>query len=226
MHEIKPLAQGYWFKSGNDLYFALIPIIYEEKSMKYLRYILFTFSALTISALLCAAAPATFEQSKPLRIAVVNFKKCVEKSKVGQKEQSNFDSSKKQMEKILEEKEKALADVATKFNDIDYLDSLSAEAEAELKRQYRTLTQEFSQQQQQFYQQLSQTNVVIIQKLQDKVVKASQEVSKKYQIDLVLNDEVAFFSAPTLDVSDLVIQLLDETEKESDASKTQPASAK
>ena len=31
---------------------------------------------------------------------------------------------KKQMESILEEKEKSFADVAGKFNDIDYLDSL------------------------------------------------------------------------------------------------------
>jgi outer membrane protein len=185
--------------------------------MKYLRRILFVFATAAAAALVCSAVPGTFEQNKPLRIAVVNFKKCVEKSKVGKKEQANFDSMKKEMEKILTEKEKALADVAGQFNDINYLDSLSPEAEAKLKQQYRTLTQEFSQQQNQFYQQLSQANVTIIQRLQEKVTKASEEVAKKQQIDLVLNEEVGFYVGPSLDISELVIKVLDEMEKEGDA---------
>jgi outer membrane protein len=188
--------------------------------MKLLRRMVFTFTTLALAGVLCSAAPNSFEQNKSLRIAVVNFKKCVEKSKVGQKEQGNFDTLKKQMEKVLEEKEKALADVATKFNDIDYLDSLSPEAETELKRQYRTLNQEFSQLQNQFYQQLSQTNVQVIQKLQEKVTSAAQEVAKKNQLDLVLNEESCFFVIPNVDISEEVIQALDKIENETPAVKT------
>ena len=156
------------------------------------------------------AAKKSFDQSKPLRIAQVSFKTCVEKSKMGQKEQANFDGMKKQMESVLEAKEKSLSEVSGKFNDIDYLDSLSPDAEAELKRQFRTLTQEFNQQQQQFYQTLSQTNMMIIQKLTEAVTKASTEVAKANNIDLVLNEESAFYAVATIDISDLIVRSMDE----------------
>lgn len=187
---------------------------------------LFTAATFLFSGSAAAAdAPAKFEQTKPLRIAMVNFKTCVEKSKVGQKEQAAFDAMKKQMETIMEEKEKALTDVATKFNDIDYLDSLSPDAEAELKRQFRTLNQEYQQQQQQFYQALSQTNMLVIQKLTDDVTKAAEEVAKANNIDVVLNSEGAFFSVPAIDISNLVIRVLDDKfEKDSkDAKPAAPA---
>lgn len=198
--------------------------------MKFISRLLMTFT-LALGATCALLAPTaadaatTFEQTKPLRIALVNFKTCIEKSKMGQKEQASFDAMKKQMESILQEKEKSLTDVAGKFNDIDYLDSLSPDAEAELKRQFRTLNQEFNQQQQQFYQALSQTNLMIVQKLTEAVTKASAEVAKKNQIDVVLNDEGCFFATPAIDISDMVTVVLDEMfEKEgSDTKLTTPS---
>lgn len=170
-------------------------------------------------------AADAFEQTKPLRIAYTSFKTCVEQSKFGKKEQGAFDTMKKQMETILHEKEKALNDVASRFNDIDYLDSLSPDAEAELKRQYRTLNQEFNQQQNQFYQTLSQTNVAIIQKLTESVTKASAEVAKQNQIDIVLSDESCFYTVPTIDISKMIIKAMDEAfDKDSkEDKKTTPA---
>ena len=44
---------------------------------------------------------------KALKIGVVNFKLAVEESKAGKQEQTNFESLKKQMESVLEEKERA-----------------------------------------------------------------------------------------------------------------------
>lgn len=171
------------------------------------------------AALFCSAAPAE-GADKPLKIAVVNFKTCVEKSKLGQKEQASFEAIKKQMETVLEEKEKNLTDIAAKFNDIDYLDSLSPEAEADLKRQFRTLNQEFSQQQNQFYQTLSQTNVKVVQKLTDTVAQLSKEVAKLQQIDLVLNDDGCFYCSDTLDISNLIVEAMDKAfEKEAKESK-------
>ena len=185
----------------------------------------FILSLMTAAFVACCAvahaeeakpASKSFEQTKAPRIAIVSFKTCVEKSKLGQKEQAAFDAMKKQMETILEEKEKSLSDVAGKFNDIDYLDSLSPDAEAELKRQFRQLNQDFSQQQQQFYQTLSQTNMMVIQKLQEAVTKAAQEVAKANNIDIVLNEESSFFAVPSLDISAIVISKMDENfEKDS-----------
>lgn len=194
--------------------------------MKILRHLMLTVACATavIGSAEAAETAASFEQSKPLRIAVANFKTCVEKSKMGQKEQAHFDAMKKQMETILAEKEKALTDVAGKFNDIDYLDSLSPDAEAELKRQFRTLNQEYSQQQQQFYQTLSQTNVLIVQKLTEAVTKASEAVAKKNQIDLVLSDESSFYHISSIDISPLVIRVMDEN-FEKDSKDAKPAAS-
>lgn len=45
-------------------------------------------------------------QASSLKIGVVNFKRCVETSKLGKLEQANFEALKKQMESVLGEKEK------------------------------------------------------------------------------------------------------------------------
>ena len=77
---------------------------------------------------------------------------------------------------IDEQKEKALNDIAGKFNDPDYLDSLSADAETEIKRKFRAQTQEFSNYQNQYLQILQQTNLKVIQKLTEAV----SDAAKKY----------------------------------------------
>lgn len=187
--------------------------------MKNLRRVALSFFTLAIAGVvLCAAAPNekvnqnkdAFDPPKQLKIAVVDFKECVEKSKLGKQEQGNFDALKKQMETILEEKEKALNDIASKFNDIDYLDSLSPEAEADLKRKFRALNQELTQQQSQYYQALNQANIKIIQRITDTISAASKEVAKKYKIDLVLNEDSAFFKTGSLDISPFVVVVMDE----------------
>lgn len=146
--------------------------------------------------------------NKPLKIAVVSFKTCVEQSKMGKHEQSTFESMKKQMESVLEEKEKALNEMATKFNDPDYLDSLSPEAETELKRKFRAQSQEMSGYQNQYMQILQQTNMRVIQKLTEATSEASKKYAQDNKIDLILNEESFYFS-PELDISKEVIALLD-----------------
>jgi outer membrane protein len=152
-----------------------------------------------------AASPA-----KDLKVCVVNFKQCVEKSKMGKQEQANFEALKKQMESVLEEKEKTLNEMATKFNDADYLDSLSPEAETDLKRKFRALNQELTQMQSQYMQTLNQTNFKVVQKLNENVAKSAEEIAKKENYDLVLNEEAIYFYKPTLDITSKVVAFLDE----------------
>jgi outer membrane protein len=176
---------------------------------------LFSLSAFAVSGLIFCAAiapekPENFDPPKQLKIAIVDFKTCVEKSKLGKQEQANFDALKKQMETILEEKEIALNDLAGKFNDMDYLDSLSPDAEAELRRKFRALNQELTQQQSQYYQALNQANIKIIQKITDVIAEASKEIARKHKIDLVLNEDGAFYKIADLDISNLVITSMDE----------------
>lgn len=164
------------------------------------------------SAPLAAADADSFSIKK---IGFVNFKSCVENSKAGKQEQTNFESLKKQAEQTMQQREKELSELASKLQDADYLDSLSKEAEADLKHKYRTMSQELMQQQQQLYQTLSQANFKIIQKLTEEVNKAAKVVAEKNGLDVVVNEEACFYFSSKLDVSNLIVQELDATfEKE------------
>ncbi len=144
-----------------------------------------------------------------LKIGVVNFKDIVEHSKFGKLEQSNFEMLKKQMESVLEDKEKTLTELSNKFNDPDYVDSLSSEAESELKHKFRMINQELGQIQAQYYQTLNQANMKILQKLNEFVAKASTKIAQENHLDLILNDDGGFYYSPELDISKKVITALD-----------------
>lgn len=166
----------------------------------------FAFVALCPLAVEAAAAKAD-QGFKP---RYINFKMCVEKSKFGKQEQASFESLKKQMETMLGEKEKTLTDMADKLNDPDYLDSLSPEAETELKRKYRTLGQEMSQQQQQYLQTLQQANFKILEKLDDVIAQASKTVAQKNGFHVIINDDNTFYYDPELDVTNDIVVVMDE----------------
>lgn len=166
------------------------------------------FCIMCLAAALMGNANAQ-EPNSSVKIRTVNFKKCAEQSKIGKQEQTSFEAIKKQMETVLLEKEKSLNEMAAKFEDVDFMDGLSSEAEVELKRKFRAQSQEFAQLQQQYVQALQQTNFKIIQKLSSAVAKAANEVAQKSKVDMVVNDEVAFFTAPSLDISSEVVTIMD-----------------
>lgn len=160
-----------------------------------------------LALILCTASANAAD--KPTKIRVVNFKSCVEKSKIGKQEQGSFESLKKQMETVLEEKEKNLNELVSKLEDPNYLDSISAEAETELKRKFRALSQEMQAQQQQYMQTLQQANFAIVQKISETLNNATKVVAEKEKYDLVLNDESSFFYNKDLDISDQVVVEMD-----------------
>lgn len=174
--------------------------------MKRISLRLLQLSAAFLSCfLLLSAAP----NEKSLKVGLVNFKKCVEDSKVGKREQVTFEALKNKMESVVEEKEKELNDLADKLNDPDQLDLMSAEAETELKRKFRALSQEMNQLQQQYYQSLNQTNMKIVQSLADLVAQAAEQVAKEEQYDILLNDESAFYYDKSLDISPRIVVKMD-----------------
>ncbi|KAF3362020.1 putative Skp-like protein [Chlamydiales bacterium STE3] len=189
--------------------------------MKRISFKILKMSALLVSSyMLMAAAPtesASTTTQKALKIGMINFKRCVEDSKIGKQEQDTFEAMKKKLEDVLEEKDKELSALAEKLNDPDQLDLMSAEAETELKRKFRALSQEMSQMQTQYYQSLQQTNFKIVQGLSENVGTAAEQVAKEENYDLLLNDEGAFFYNKALDVSSKVTakmdQLFDEESK-------------
>jgi outer membrane protein len=159
--------------------------------------------------------------AKALKVGTVDFKKAIEVSKAGKQQQVSFDALKKQMETVLDEREGKLNEIAEKFNDPDYIDSLSAEAEAELKHKFRVLSQELSQIQNQCYQALNQANMKILQELNDQIVEASKKLAQDGKYDLILNNEGCFFCNSSIDVTDEITKLMDAaTESAEKANKT------
>lgn len=166
---------------------------------------------LAVCALLSAEAEEGVKEKnyKDLKIGLVDFRACVEDSKLGKQEQAAFEAVKKKMESVLEEKEKELNELADKLNDPDQLDLMSAEAETELKRKFRALSQDLSQLQAQYYQSLNQTNMKIVQSLADTIAEASEMVAEEDHFDLLINNESTFFCKGTLDVSPKVVAKMD-----------------
>ena len=61
------------------------------------------------------------------------------------------------MASLLEDTEKQINELATKFNDPEFLDALSPEAEEELKNKFRSLNEDLNRYQNQYYQVLNQS---------------------------------------------------------------------
>jgi len=173
--------------------------------MKKLRYVILSLALLS-SAIIAA------DDTR-----MVNFKTCVEKSKLGKQEQAAFEALKKQMEGNLAEREKTINEMASKFENTDFLDSLSEDAEVKLKREFRTISQEYSQIQNQYLQALQQTNMKVVQKMTEIVGKASERFASNNKVDFIFNDEAAFYTNPSKDISDQIIAIMDDM-YENDAS--------
>ncbi len=158
-------------------------------------------------AVVSAASASAAENN--VRIGLVNFKTVIEDSKVGKQEQDMYDNMKKQIESILTEKQEEFTKIAKKLEDEDFRESQNEESLKKLEDQYRQLGQELAQGQNQYYQALQQANFKILQKIADVVAKASEKVAEQKRLDLILNDDNAFFNAKNLDVTQAVIAEMD-----------------
>ena len=165
--------------------------------------------AITLGAVSTVAlTSATPQTNGTLKVGVVNMKTCFEGSKLGKQEQARFEEIKKQLESTIEAKEKELNDMAPKFSD-EYLDTLSPEAEAELKGKYQKLANELSQQQNQYYNMLNQANYQIVQTVTESVSQAAKKVAAAKGLDLTINEDVCLSHNPSFDISKDVIAIMD-----------------
>lgn len=176
-------------------------------------------------------APLSAASAPQPSVGVVNFSQCLSDSKLGKQEHGSFEALKKQMTALLEDTEKQLNELTAKFNDPEYMDGLSPEAEDELKMKFRTLNEEMSRHQNQYYQVLNQANMKIVQNLGVNIQQAAERVAKDKQLTMVINKEACFFYAPTFDVTNFVISEMDknfeqESKKQVAAKAEQPAKSK
>jgi outer membrane protein len=180
----------------------------REQSLKWTRAALIAISLVSVSGLMAADKPATAEASGT-KIGFVNFRKAVEESKLGKAQQSAFEAMQNQMEASLLELQKGLNEITTKLSDEDYLDGLSPEAENELKHKYRAMTQELTRTQSQYMQTLQDANMKVLQLISAEVADAAKEVASVKGLDLIVNEEAAFYHKPSMDLSSQVVAQMD-----------------
>lgn len=172
--------------------------------MKTLKYI----GSLAVCSLALVLATSAASSNNPPKIGVVNFKSCIEGSKVGKQEQARFDELKKKLESQIDTKEKEMQEMSPKFSD-EYLDTLSPEAEADLKTKFKNLSQELQGMQSQYYNMLNQANYQIVERLNSSVAQAAKTVSASKGLDLAMNEEICFYHSGHLDISKEVISEMD-----------------
>jgi outer membrane protein len=142
-------------------------------------------------------------------IGIVNFANCAHKSKIGLKEQENAETLRKQLSSSMENIEKDLKEMATKFEDTEYLDSLSPKAEEELKGRFAAKQEELGRCQNQFYQILQGAHQQMIYRIHSNISQAAEKVAQEKDLDYVVNAEACFYVRPDLEVTDLVIGEMD-----------------
>ncbi|MBI3236785.1 MAG: OmpH family outer membrane protein, partial [Chlamydiales bacterium] len=141
----------------------------------------------SLALLTLSLSSSAFGADASPSIGVVNFSNCVADSRLGKQEQNSFENLKKQMSTMLEETEKQLNDIAAKFNDPEYLDGLSPEAEEDLKAKFRNLSEEMNRYQNQYYQVLNQANMRVIQTISNGINTASEKVARDKKLTVVVN---------------------------------------
>jgi len=169
-----------------------------------------------------AAATALSAQAfaADTQVGIVNFAACMTDSKLGKQEQANFENLKKQMGTLLEDTEKQLQELASKFNDQEFLDGLSPEAEAEMKGKFQALNEDLQRYQNQYYQVMNQANMRVMQVMSNAISEASEKVAKSKKLGMVVNKEACFFYSTGLEVTPDVIVEMDKNYESSDAKKT------
>ncbi len=155
------------------------------------------------------AASISTADASPATPGIVNFTTCITDSKYGQKEQENFEGIRKQLATMIEDTEKELKEIADRFGDTEYLDSLSPKAEEELKARYQNLNEDLGRYQGQFYQIMQQANMQLVQKMSAQIARASEKVVEEKGYSFVINREACFYYKPELDLTELVISEMD-----------------
>lgn len=171
---------------------------------------MFFTSTAALLASLAIAIPGNASNKTPT-VGIVDFSKCIIESKYGKKEQENYESLKTRMQKAVEELDGQMTETANKLQDKDLLDSLSPEAEQELREKFQSLQGDMQRYQGQFYQVMQQANMKLMQAMHVRIEEASNAVAKINNLSLLLNKDAAFYyDAQAHDMTDKIIKELDQ----------------
>ena len=169
-------------------------------------------------------ANSLMAEQKPLKIGIVNFQSCAQESKIGKKQHENMENMKSQMQKQIQDIDAKLQESSKKYQDPEYVDSISPEEEKALKEKIQTLNNELMKLQNQFYQVLQQANMNLHQTVNASVQEASSQISKAKEFSLIIPKEATFACEGSLDVTQVIIEEMDkifDTQEKNQAQKNE-----
>lgn len=173
---------------------------------------------------LFSVATLSYAEAEEIRVGVVDFRTCLEKSYIGQAEQQKLEAMRNEMVNSLESKEKLLTEVMEKLKKPEYLDTLSPQAEEELQKQYASLSEEIQMYQNQAYQALNQAQMKMFQSVSEQVAKSAEYLARENNLDIVLNQESCFYFKRPLEMTQIVVQELNRHfQPETDSTQTADA---
>lgn len=161
-----------------------------------------------LTTLFCLTSLKSYAEEK-IPYGIVNFTTCITESKFGKQEQENFEKLREQMTTLINDYNKQLQDIANKFQNPDFVDSLSPEAEQEMKAKFQTLSEELNQYQNQSMQVMQQANMQLVQTMNTHVQNASERIAKQKKLPMVVREEACFFYNPSFDITKSVIDEMD-----------------
>lgn len=169
------------------------------------------FAACATVTSLSAQSATSFSSQQSLKVGVINTRRCMEEAKASKHERTNLEKMKSQMESVLKDKEKAIQSIQSKLQDEDYMDSLSDEAERELKHKRKTLMEEGMELNKQFVDTLENANMKIVQSLIEQISKICKEIAvdPTQPLDIIFTSEACTYYGEQLDITDRVLAKLD-----------------
>ncbi len=164
------------------------------------------------------------------KVGVVNVENVFAETKLGKQEQASFETMRKQFTTLLEDTDKQLRELNEKLQDKDTLDGLSPEAEQEMRTKFAQLSEEMNRYNQQYYQFIQQGQNKIVQTIIGGITHASEKLAASKGYTVILNKQMCFYNAPTLDVTTEMVKEMDknfedESKKQAAATPAAPAAA-
>ena len=167
---------------------------------------MFKFKSILSAAVLAVlCSQGSVEATDANKYGVVNFRRCIEETKTGQKEEQSFNQMKTELTAMAEGREKEIQEIMAKLQDSDFIDSISPEEEQKLKQEFAMKNQEMRMFENQFYQTMNQANFQLLHKIRQEAQSASAKVGEKEGVLLIVDEETCFFAHPALNLTDSII---------------------
>jgi len=163
----------------------------------------------SLLALLLAGASAISTQGFATEASnlpgIVNFQACVSETKVAQEKQKELEGLEKQFRVRIDEIQKRCKEIDEKLGNEAYIDSISAEAEENLKNERQAEVQKLMSAQNEFQQIMQQQQMAFQQSFVLSLSDAAKQVAKERGHSFVISKDACLFYDDKLDMTKDVV---------------------